>query len=329
MPDASLTAMPPTVSIIIPTYNRPHWLGQAIESALGQTYPSTEIIVVDDGSANNAAGVIAAGYPNVRYEYQANKGLGAARNAGIRHSSGEFLAFLDDDDWLTPDSVAVRMAALEAVPEAGFVYSDLYLADAAGSVLGRYYAGAATLPPSGDVYRRLIKQNYIPVHSVLWRRRVMEDAGCFPIIGLGTEDWYVLVRAAEFATAIYLDCPVGFYRLHAHNMTLDYAGHVAAAAFTQQYIASDRFASLASSEQVRVLLRFAGQHWLYGDLALAHNLLSKARTIDRFSPLPLILRSGMLLGRPFGRWLLGRLRWARQLSRRPSATQYFLQRAKR
>ncbi|PIQ21561.1 MAG: glycosyl transferase family 2, partial [Cytophagales bacterium CG18_big_fil_WC_8_21_14_2_50_42_9] len=89
------------VTIVIACFNHGHFLQEAIDSVLQQTYPKLEIIVVDDGSSDNTKEV-AQQYPQVRYIYQANQGLSAARNTGIKHSTGACLIFLDADDWLTP-----------------------------------------------------------------------------------------------------------------------------------------------------------------------------------------------------------------------------------
>src|SRR5437870_9247672 len=92
--DGSLNGVPmpapSLVSVIIPCYNQAHFLHEAIESALAQTYSNREIIVVNDGSSDNTAEV-ARRYPQVRYAYQENSGLSAARNAGWRSSHGEYL----------------------------------------------------------------------------------------------------------------------------------------------------------------------------------------------------------------------------------------------
>src|SRR5215218_5526383 len=86
------------VSVIITTYNHSHYLPQAISSVLRQDFQNKEIIVVDDGSKDNTKEIVAQ-YPQVRYIYQTNKGLSAARNTGIDNSTGEYLIFLDADDW--------------------------------------------------------------------------------------------------------------------------------------------------------------------------------------------------------------------------------------
>lgn len=110
------------VSVIIPVYNRAGMVGRAIDSVLAQQGAGdVEIIVIDDGSTDGSADVVRAKYPQVRVAVQSNAGPSAARNHGIRMATGEFMAFLDSDDELVPDSLAVRMLALLANPEVDLV----------------------------------------------------------------------------------------------------------------------------------------------------------------------------------------------------------------
>lgn len=102
------------VSVIIPSYNRAGFVGQAIESVLAQTGVQTEIIVVDDGSSDNTKDVVAAFGPTVHYIYQSNAGASAARNTGIGAASADLVAFLDSDDLWLPDKLARQCADLEA-----------------------------------------------------------------------------------------------------------------------------------------------------------------------------------------------------------------------
>jgi len=103
------------VSVVIPCYNQAHFLGEAIESVLAQSYPNFEIIVVDDGSTDDTSEV-ARRYPGVRLVRQENKGLSGARNAGLAHSEEEYVVFLDADDRLLPDALETVLEHLEAHP---------------------------------------------------------------------------------------------------------------------------------------------------------------------------------------------------------------------
>ncbi len=110
----------PLVSVIIPCYNRERYLAEAIESVLEQTHPNIELIVIDDGSSDRS-GEIAQSYP-LKYHYQTNGGISAARNAGIAVANGEFLAFLDSDDIWVQDKLAKQMAAFDTNPDIEAVF---------------------------------------------------------------------------------------------------------------------------------------------------------------------------------------------------------------
>jgi glycosyltransferase involved in cell wall biosynthesis len=318
--------MPDSVSIVIPTFNRPQWLRHAIESALHQSHAHMEVVVVDDGSATDAARVMAETYPDVRYVRQNNQGPGAARNTGINESAGDFLAFLDDDDWLTPDSVPAKLAVIQAYPDVGFVYSDIFLAETYGKRLGRYYARRGRPMPTGDIYESLLRRNFIPIHAVLWRRSVLEAVGGFPCEPRAVEDWNLLVRAAERTHAQYVDQALGYYRLHRGNMTLNFNRQIHEAGFTQSYIAhSQRFRELRAPFRAGILAAYGREQWLYGDPSLGYVLLQMARQADPASLPPVLSRGLMILGRPFGRWLMRLYRRLRAPFRgQPSASDYFL-----
>lgn len=106
--------------MIIPCYNHAQFLAPAIESVPAQTYSNFEIVVADDDSNDNTAEVVKH-YPLVRCVYQENAGLSNARNTGLRHSSGEFLVFLDADDRLLPHALEVGVGRIQEHPECAFV----------------------------------------------------------------------------------------------------------------------------------------------------------------------------------------------------------------
>jgi GT2 family glycosyltransferase len=117
---ARMAARRPLVSVVIPTYNGAGFIRAALESALAQEYSPVEILVVDDGSADNTAEMVSA-FPNVRLIRQSNQGVAVARNIGVRSARGEFIAFLDQDDLWTPDKLTLQVAAMFDHPELGYV----------------------------------------------------------------------------------------------------------------------------------------------------------------------------------------------------------------
>jgi glycosyltransferase involved in cell wall biosynthesis len=110
----------PRVSIVIPLYNKAESVHAAVESVLRQSYPDFELIVVDDGSTDSSASVVAGiGDPRIRLLAQANAGPGAARNRGLREAAGEYVAFLDADDEWEPGFLELAVAGLDGHPECG------------------------------------------------------------------------------------------------------------------------------------------------------------------------------------------------------------------
>src|SRR5919112_554735 len=103
------------VSVIIPCYNHAHYLDQAIESVLNQSYRNFEIIVVDDGSTDETS-VVASRYERVRLFQQENQGLSGARNRGLGEAKGEYVVFLDADDRLVPGALEAGLWGFEAPP---------------------------------------------------------------------------------------------------------------------------------------------------------------------------------------------------------------------
>ena len=114
------------VSIIIPTYNYATYLPTAVQSCLNQTYKSIEIIVVDDGSTDGTKDVVKEFNDSVIYFYQKNSGVSAARNKGLELAKGDYLAFLDSDDYLTNNSIEIKLDILKKYPDIGIVFSSTY-----------------------------------------------------------------------------------------------------------------------------------------------------------------------------------------------------------
>ena len=209
----------PRVSVIIPTYNRAHYLGAAIDSVLGQTSTDTEVIVVDDGSTDQTRAVLEQYGSRVRPLYQEHCGLIAAvRNRGLREARGEYVAFLDSDDLWLPTLLETQVAALEQRPEWGMVYCDGWiLDDATGQDLCRTHA--ATRAESGWIGPALFEQNFIQTSAVVVRRAVLEDVGVFreDVELWAVEDWELWLRTAARYQVGYCGEPLFRLRLHPAN----------------------------------------------------------------------------------------------------------------
>lgn len=207
------------ISLIIPTYNRAHLLSGAVDSALAQTRLPDEIIVVDDGSSDQTAQVLQNYGEQIIVLHKPNGGLASARNAGIERSSGDALAFLDDDDTLTPDSIAVRAALLEQHPAYGVVYGDVMLTDGEGREIALHSVHSGLHAPSGPVFDHYILHNLRPVHTYLIRRECLNRAGYFDPAYYGMEDYDLWLRIAAHCTFYYVPHNLGTYRFHGNQMT--------------------------------------------------------------------------------------------------------------
>jgi glycosyltransferase involved in cell wall biosynthesis len=205
----------PLVSLIIPCYNQAHYLGEAIESVLAQSYANFEIIVVDDGSVDNTAQV-ATRYPGVRCIRQDNRGLAAARNTGLRASQGDYLVFLDADDRLLPGALEAGLNCLIAHPEHAFVSGHYRYIAADGSFLVEHPQEKI----EEDHYLALLQGNYIGMHAtVMYQRAVLEQVGGFNASLPACEDYDLYLRIAKQYPISRHQEAVAEYRQHGANMS--------------------------------------------------------------------------------------------------------------
>jgi len=206
----------PLVSIVIPCYNHGRFLAEAIESALGQTYPRVEVVVVDDGSTDDTAAV-AARYPAVRYVRQANAGLAAARNAGLAASAGDLLVFLDADDRLLPRAVERGLECFRERPDCAFVYGTYSWVRADGTF---YDEGWAATRVFEDHYAEMLRRNFVTMHAaVMYRREPLEAVGGFDTALAACEDYDLYLRLTRAYPAYCHSQPVAEYRMHDANMS--------------------------------------------------------------------------------------------------------------
>src|ERR1700730_16478333 len=203
-------------AIVITTYNHAHFLSDAIESCLRQTTGVDEIIVIDDGSTDDPASVVAR-YPNVRMIRQENRGLAAARNTGIAATDAIFLTFLDADDRLLPEAMEVGIRCLEAQPGAAMVYGAYRMI----GVDGRPVSAKIHIPVFGDPYLQFLRRgNFIGMHAtVVYRRERLATFGGFDESFRCCEDYELFMRIAKSGAIVSHDRLVAEYRKHGQNMS--------------------------------------------------------------------------------------------------------------
>lgn len=218
MPSAPGT---PTVSVVLPTYNRAHLLPRAIESVLAQTWTDLELIVVDDGSADDTPAVMAR-YDDLRVRYvryEPNQGANHARNVGIRAARGPYIAFQDsDDDWF-PEKLEKNMAVFAtAGPEVGVVYSGYWkYVDAEDNRV--YIPMEWVRTREGWVHEELLRNNFVTTQSAVVRRECFDRSGYWLEGLVGKQEWELFLRISRDYQFLYIDEPLLNSRYTATGIT--------------------------------------------------------------------------------------------------------------
>lgn len=208
------------ISCILPVYNGERFLAEALDSVLAQSLPPFELIVVDDGSTDGTAGVVAAYGKRVHCLRQENAGAAAARNAGLALARGELIAFMDADDLWHQDKLALQVARLRARPDLQIVLAHLQnfwiseLCEEAQAPAGQ---GLKTPRPG-----------YV-LQATLARRGVFDRVGRFdPALRMGEDtDWFARAQDARIPLGVMPEVLV-YRRFHRGNTTRDYAARRAA-----------------------------------------------------------------------------------------------------
>ena len=223
------------VSVIITCYNQGKYLRKAIESILAQSYSFYEIILVDDGSTDNTREV-AGIFPKIKYRHQLNQGLSAARNCGIKDSTGKFVVFLDADDWLLPDAFSINIKYLNQNLNAAFVsgaHELFYEKENKSWIIRRVV--------TENHYCHLLESNYIGMHATVMYQRWVFDTYSFDTSVKYCEDYYLYLHIARRFAVIHHIEPIAVYRIHQSNMSGDNVGML-------------KFALLVLTSQEKLLL---------------------------------------------------------------------------
>ena len=222
-----------SISVVVPTYNRAHFISRAIDSCLGQLEDRDELIIIDDGSTDDTQRVVAEYGDRIRYIRTPNQGAGAARNRGIREAKNPLLAFLDSDDEWLPGKIQIQRAFMQAMPDVLFSFTNFSYKVASGAegrfalvkwskdyrswdeILGkgRSISSVINLPEGyedftfhiGDMYLLLLFEGYINVNTLMIRRVEAGDALHYAEGTPTYEDWEFSSRIARAGKAAYLD----------------------------------------------------------------------------------------------------------------------------
>jgi len=208
------------VSVVIPTYNNAEMAPEAVASALAQEYRPIEVIVVDDGSTDETADRLGGLGSDVRVVRLAHGGPAVARNAGIRESSGELVAFLDSDDLWMPGKLSRCVGLLAAHPEAGVVYTGVMIVEVE---TGRRYL-LEQYAKSGWMARDLFLEcRGVNTSTLVVRRRCLEAVGGFDEEFFRAQDWDLMIRLAERFEYVHEPEALTERRLHGRSLSVTHA----------------------------------------------------------------------------------------------------------
>lgn len=239
---------PPVVSVVLPTYNRARFVGEAISSALAQTASSLEVLVVDDGSRDETPAVVqalAGSDARVRYFRQENQGVSAARNRALDNARGEFIAFLDSDDVWQPWKLDVQLSLLRTHPQVGMTWTNMDAVHPDGTLresnfLKQMYSAYKHLPTGspfqslvpleqvvphpdpqwkaadvgiGHIYAPMFHGNLVHTPTVLLRREWAQRVGPFDTsVRRGGEDFKYHLATCRLGNVAFIDVPSILYR---------------------------------------------------------------------------------------------------------------------
>ncbi|CAH1904792.1 Glyco_trans_2-like domain-containing protein [Candidatus Nitrotoga sp. HW29] len=223
----------PRFSVIIPAYNAAATLARALDSVLVQTWPAHEIIVVDDGSSDATAAAVAAYGDKVRYLYQHNAGVSAARNAGAQAASGDWLAFLDADDWYYPNRLKWHADWIARDSDLDFLTGDYEYRDLSGKLIGMSMAGKPSgqrmllkaagvreVVMQGSEFEAFVADHFGDTHTLSVPLTTFRALGGYPLGFKVCEDVHFLTRLVARSRRAGVICePLAVYLIHPSSAT--------------------------------------------------------------------------------------------------------------
>lgn len=272
-------------SVIIPVYNGAGTVARAIESVLSQTHQAHEIIVVDDGSTDRSGEVVAKFGTAVRYLRTDNRGVSAARNAGAAIAGGNWLAFLDADDWYYPQRLEWHARVIEYAPDLDFATGDFEYRDGQGQLIGRSMEktslGVELLGSAEDgiafmsepMFGDFIADHFGDTHTLSVPRKTFMRVGGYPTGFQVCEDVHFLIRLCAHSRRVGVVCrPMAVYCVHGQSATR--SDHVRA---QRQTVAALEHVSRAVAGNSAALKAGVQRALRSGRMDLAYALLRSGR----------------------------------------------------
>jgi len=240
------------ISVIIPNHNYAHYVGEAIESVLKQTYQNIELIVVNNGSTDNSLEVLKFFNDEIILIDQPNLGQSGARNAGLRNATGDYIAFLDADDLWHPSKLEKQVPLLNQITQ--LVYCGIAPFREASS------ESKPNLSPkySGDCMRYFIEYPGVSIvlsgeSTAIFSKELLEKVGSFDASLNSTAGWDFFRRCSRVTNFDFVDEPLVHYRLHATNMSNSKKSVIMDMRHAYSKLFADEDWVISKSEELRVL----------------------------------------------------------------------------
>lgn len=206
------------VTVAVPVYNGARYINQTIDSALAQTYPHLEIIVIDDGSTDSTATAVQAYSSKVQYIHQKNQGVAAARNHALRLANGKYIVFLDADDLWKPGYLDRLVPLLEHRPDVVAAYCGYQYIDLQNNLLPQH---SIRVVDPASFYATIVAGNFIAIDSVLIQKKSLEQIGGFNSKFQGNEDTDILLRLPSQGFVIGIQDILVLVRANPYSLSSD------------------------------------------------------------------------------------------------------------
>lgn len=209
----------PMVSIITPTFNRAPFIEQAVNSVLAQTYPEFELIIVDDGSTDDTKARLEPALEDsrVKYFFQSNQGQSVARNEALSHAKGEFICFLDSDNYWPKTKLEEQIDIFSENPDVDIVYGDTITIDEHGNELSRKNMKRY----SGNIAKFMVRDNCVSMNTALARRKCFDELGGMNEKRRVADDYDLWLRFSAKYRYLYVPRFFAFYRVMENQISSD------------------------------------------------------------------------------------------------------------
>lgn len=209
----------PLISIITPTYNRADFIEQAVDSVLGQTYANFELLIVDDGSTDNTRELLAPALedPRVYYFHQENQGQSVARNLALSHAKGDFVCFLDSDNYWPTGKLEHQVELFRQHPDYDVIYGDIIVIDEKGEEVSRKNMKRY----SGHIARYMIRDNCVSMNTAMARRRCFNELGAMSGERRVADDYDLWLRFSARFRFLYVPEFFAYYRVMDDQISSD------------------------------------------------------------------------------------------------------------